>query len=72
MIYLIIVWLICRKQTQTILHPGGGDVLHQDLRGGLALSFAFYPPKAGFIRLYCQVGVGGRMLFAPFNVNVEP
>ena len=59
-------------QTVVHLHPGGGDVLNPDLRGGPALSFVFFPPKAGFIRLYCQVSVGGKMIFAPFNVNVEP
>lgn len=59
-------------KTVVHLHPGGGDVLNPDLRGGPALSFVFFPPKAGFIRLYCQVSIGGKMLFAPFNVNVEP
>ena len=59
-------------KTVVHLHPSGGDVLNPDLRGGPALSFVFFPPKAGFIRLYCQVSVGGKMLFAPFNVNVEP
>jgi hypothetical protein len=32
----------------------------------------FFPPKAGFIRLYCQVLIDGEMIFAPFNVNVVP
>lgn len=59
-------------QTVVQLHPTGGDVLDEKLRGGPALSFIFFPPKAGFIRLYCQVMIGGKMLFAPFNVNVEP
>ena len=54
------------------LHPRGGDVLDQKLRGGPSLGFILYAPKAGFIRLYCQVSIGGKMLFAPFNVNVEP
>lgn len=54
------------------LHPTGGDVTVADARGGPGLSFMFFPPRAGFIRLYCQVSVDGRMLFAPFNVNVRP
>ncbi|WP_395738811.1 hypothetical protein [Prosthecobacter sp.] len=54
------------------LHPAGGDVTASDARGGPGLSFMFFPPRAGFIRLYCQVSVNGRMLFAPFNVNVVP
>ena len=58
-------------QTVVHLHPTGGDVLDGALRGGPALGFIFFPPKAGFIRLYCHVSIGGKMLFAPFNVNVE-
>ena len=54
------------------LHPTGGDVEDPKLRGGPALGFLFFAPKAGFIRLYCQVLIDGKMLFAPFNVNVEP
>jgi hypothetical protein len=59
-------------QTVVHIHPMGGDVLDQSLRGGPSLSFMIFPPRAGFIRLYCQVSVNGKMLFAPFNVNVVP
>lgn len=59
-------------RTVVHLHPLGGDVLDQKLRGGPVMAFILYAPKPGFIRLYCQVSIGGRMLFAPFNVNVEP
>lgn len=59
-------------RTVVHLHPMGGDVLDDNQRGGPALGFMFFPPRAGFIRLYCQVSVDGRMIFAPFNVNVEP
>lgn len=59
-------------QTVVHLHPSGGDVLNDTLRGGPSLGFIFFPPKAGFIRLYCQVKINGKMLFAPFNVNVDP
>jgi len=54
------------------LHPTGGDILNQELRGGPALGFIFFPPKPGFIRLYCQVLIDGKMLFAPFNLNIQP
>ena len=54
------------------LHPTGGDVLNPDMRGGPTLGFILFATKAGFIRLYCQVSIGGRMLFAPINLNVEP
>ena len=59
------------RQTIVHIHPTGGDVPGSEARGGPALSFVFFPPKPGFIRLYCQVNIGGKMLFAPFNVNVE-
>lgn len=52
------------------LHPEGGDILRKDVRGGPFLNFRLHPPKAGFIRLYCQVQRDGKSLFAPFNVNV--
>ena len=60
------------RQTIVHIHPIGGDVLNSEARGGPALSFVFFPPKPGFIRLYCQVSIGGKMRFAPFNVNVVP
>ncbi len=59
-------------KTVVHLHPTGGDVTAAEARGGPGLSFMFFPPRAGFIRLYCQVSVDGRMMFAPFNVNVVP
>ena len=59
-------------QTVVHLHPMGGDILNPDFRGGPALGFQFFPPKPGFIRLYCQVSIDGKMLFAPFSVNVLP
>lgn len=59
-------------ETVVHLHPGGGDVLRDDVRGGPALFFNFFPPKPGLLRLYCQVQVKGESIFAAFNVNVHP
>ena len=59
-------------QTVVHLHPGGGEILSTAARGGPALTFTFFPPKPGFIRLYCQVMINGENVFAPFNVNVAP
>jgi hypothetical protein len=59
-------------QTVLHLHPTGGDVLNPDLRGGPSLGFLLHAPKPGFVRLYAQVRIGGRMLFAPFSLNVVP
>lgn len=53
-------------------HHSASGVLNPEQRGGPALSFVFYPPKAGFIRLYCQVQICGKVIFAPFNVIIEP
>lgn len=59
-------------RTVVHLHPEGGDVLRADLRGGPVMPFKFYPPRAGFLRLFCQVVIDGKTIFAPFNVNVAP
>ncbi len=59
-------------QTVVHIHPTGGDILREDLRGGPALGFKFFPPKPGFVRLYCQVKVDGAMLFASFGLSVLP
>jgi hypothetical protein len=54
------------------LHPTGGDILNPDLRGGPLLGFFFHPPKPGFIRLYCQVKIDGKIILVPFSLNVQP
>jgi hypothetical protein len=59
-------------ETVVHLHPGGGEILRDDLRGGPRLIFTFFPPRPGFIRLYCQIQLDGKNIFAPFNLNVEP
>ena len=59
-------------RTVVHVHPGGGEVLTNVARGGPTLSFTFFPPQPGFIRFYCQVMVNGEMIFAPFNMNVQP
>lgn len=59
-------------QTVVHIHPTGGDILNPTFRGGPALGFLFYPPKPGFLRLYIQACVDGKMLFAPFSVSVSP
>lgn len=52
------------------LHPAGGDILREDLRGGPFMGFKIYPPRTGHIRFYCQVRIDGRMITVPFSVNV--
>ena len=60
------------NRTVVHLHPEGGDVTRDDVRGGPVMGFKFFPPRAGFLRLFCQVVVDGKTIFAPFNVNVAP
>ena len=59
-------------RTVVHLHPAGPDVEDASARGGSALEFEVYPPKPGFLRLYCQVSVDGTSVYAPFGVNVLP
>ncbi len=59
-------------RTVVHLHPAGGEITDAAQRGGPSLDFRFYPPKAGFLRLYVQIQLDGRAVFAPFNLNVEP
>lgn len=53
------------------LHPVGGDILRDDLRGGPWLTFRIYPPKTGFIRFFCQVRVDGRVVTAPLGFFIS-
>jgi hypothetical protein len=59
-------------QTVVHFHPTGGEIRNPNLRGGPALGFLFHPPKEGFLRLFCQVQIDGKTLFAPFSAVVEP
>ena len=60
------------RRTVVHLHPFGPEISNQSARGGPILEFKFYPPKPGFVRLYCQVQRDGRAVYAAFNVNVAP
>ena len=60
------------RSTVIHLHPAGAEVSDAGARGGPTLDFKLYPPKPGFVRLFCQVQVNGHMIFAPFNVNIAP
>ncbi len=53
-------------------HPQGAEVEDAALRGGPSLEFRLYPPKSGFVRLFCQVCVDGKMIFAPFDLVIVP
>ena len=59
-------------RTVVHLHPIGVEVTDPNTRGGPELEFKFYPPKSGFIKLFCQVQVEGKSVFAPFGLTVGP
>ena len=59
------------RKTVLHIHPDGPEPQSPDQRGGPALSFKFYAPTPGFYRLYAQTQIGGRQVFAPFNVRVR-
>ena len=60
------------SKTVVHIHPMGNEPTRPSHRGGPTLEFKYYPPAAGFTRLYCQVKIGGESRFAPFGVNVLP
>lgn len=54
------------------LHPIGGDVINDQLRGGPVLNFKFYAPRSGNVKLFSTVRIGGKWITAPFAVAVVP
>ena len=60
------------QQTVFQLHPLGGDVLSEVLRGGPTLDFKFFPPKSGAMKLFCTVRVAGKLVTVPFVVTATP
>jgi hypothetical protein len=60
------------QKTVFQLHPMGGDIISDQLRGGPDLSFKFYAPRAGTVRLFSTVRVGGKSITAPFVLRIDP
>lgn len=60
------------RRTVVHIHPTGPDPSPALSYGGPSLQFQFYPPAAGYFRLYAQVAIGGESKFAPFALNVLP
>lgn len=54
------------------LHPEGGELQRDDLRGGPVIAFRIYPPKAGRIRFFCEVMADGKLIVAPIEVGISP
>jgi len=54
------------------VHPHGPEPQLKAERAGPEIGFHLNPDRRGFHRLYVQVHIDGRDLFAPFGVEVEP
>lgn len=52
-------------------HPVGKEPRSDAERGGPTLMFHFQPEKPGFMRLFVQVKIGGKDIYAPFGVRIE-
>lgn len=53
------------------IHPLGEEPKTASDRGGPALMFHLEPQEAGFVKLFAQVRIDGKDLFAPFGVMVK-
>lgn len=60
------------SETLLQLHPTGGDILREDLRGGPTLSFKIYSPQPGPLRLYAHLRIDGKLLQVPFTLQIRP
>jgi len=54
------------------LHPMGEEPKSPSERGTGELQFHIEPEKAGLLRLFAQVQIGGESKFVPFTLSVEP
>lgn len=54
------------------IHPMGAEPTKPTDRGAGELEFHLQPEKAGLMRLFAQVQIGGVDKFAPFTLTVEP
>lgn len=53
------------------VHPMGKEPTSDTERGGPKLEFHIEPEKAGFVKLFAQVRIGGKDIFAPFGMDVK-
>lgn len=53
------------------VHPMGKEPDSDAERGGPKLEFHIEPEKAGFVKLFAQVRIGGKDIFAPFGITVK-
>ena len=53
------------------VHPMGKEPTSDTERGGPKLEFHIEPEKAGFVKLFTQVRIDGKDIFAPFGITVK-
>ncbi|CZF99763.1 hypothetical protein [Legionella pneumophila] len=53
------------------VHPMGKEPANSTERGGPQLQFHIEPNKAGFIKMFAQVQIDGKVLYAPFAFTVK-
>lgn len=53
------------------VHPMGKEPSSDTERGGPKLEFHIEPEKAGFVKLFAQVRIDGKDIFAPFGITVK-
>lgn len=53
------------------MHPMGTEPKAKTDRGGPDLSFHMEPTKPGFTKLFAQVKINGKNIYAPFGVTVQ-
>lgn len=58
---------------QSILHvhPMGAEPKDKSARGGPRIDFHLMPTAAGFVKIFVQVKINGKEIFAPFGVEVK-
>ncbi|MFZ4762361.1 MAG: hypothetical protein ACOYK8_06075 [Alphaproteobacteria bacterium] len=53
------------------VHPMGVEPSNDSERGGPVMDFHIEPKKAGFVKLFAQVHIDGKDIFAPFGIMVK-
>jgi hypothetical protein len=53
------------------IHPMGTEPTNESDHGGPELTFHIEPNSTGFIKLFAQVKLSGKEIFAPFGIMVE-
>lgn len=58
-------------ETIAHIHPTGKEPTEDTERGGPTLRFHIEPEKAGYLKLFAQVQIDGKQVFAPLGVLVK-